>query len=85
MKERAQMVRAMETIMRNLNDEDILDSWLVIGVADGDITEDTTDEELEWYCEDKNFSELMDVFVRIMKRATKGDTRAVLYCDGIIN
>ena len=85
MNERVQMVRAMETIMRNLNDEYIFESWLVMGVADGDITEDTADEELEWYCRDDNFSELMNTFVRIMKRATKEDTRAVLYCDGIIN
>lgn len=86
MKERLAMVRAMETVIRNLNDESFLDSWLMCGVADGDIDGYETDESLEYYCEDKNFSELMGLFARIMKRATKGENQSgTFYCDGMIS
>lgn len=80
MKERAELVRAMETIARNLNDEEIIYSWLLCGVADGDIDEETTDEDLEWYCEDDNLADLMNVFMRCMARARKSGG---LYCDGV--
>ena len=36
-KERVKMVKAMEYIARQLNDESIFMGWLSIGVADGDI------------------------------------------------
>lgn len=52
MKDRVALVRAMEIVIRNLNDEDLIYSWFGYGVADGDIDEDTTDEEIaESYCE----------------------------------
>lgn len=82
-KRRAEVVRAMETLARCINDEDIFESWLMIGVADGDIDENTTDEELEWYCEDTPFAELMGLFLRLMSRANDNDTG--LYCDGIVS
>lgn len=78
--ERAKVVRAMETLCRCINNEDIFMPWLSVGVADGDITEDTTDEDLEYYCEDDNFAELMELFLRLMARAKKDGG---LYCDGI--
>ena len=82
LKERTTVVRAMETIARCINDEMIFDSWLMVGVADGDITEDTEDEDLEYYCEDDNFAELMDLFLRLMTRAKKSGG---LYCDGVVS
>lgn len=82
LKRRAEAVRAMETLARCINDEDILDSWLMCGVADGDINEETEDEWLEYYCEDNNFSELMGLFLRLMSRAKKSGG---LYCDGIVS
>lgn len=86
MKERYEMIRAMETIIRNLNDERYIDKWLSLGIADGDITEDSTDEDLEWYADTRNFSELMNLFCEIMKNATKGSNQnGVLYCDGVIS
>lgn len=81
-KRRAEAVRAMETLARCINDEDIFESWLMVGVADGDIDENTTDEELEWYCEDKPFAELMGLFLRLMRRAEKSGG---LYCDNIVS
>ncbi len=80
-KERAKVVRAMETICRCINDEEAFMPWLMVGVADGDITEETTDEDLEYYCEDDTFAELMYVFLRRMKAAQEGG----LYADGIVS
>ena len=82
MKKRIEVIRAMETIARCINDETIFDSWLMLGVADGDITPDTTDEELESYTEDENFAEIMALFLRLMSQANKSGG---LYCDNIVS
>lgn len=80
--ERAQMVRAMETLVRSVNNEDFIDSWLICGVADEDIKPSTTDEDLECYCEDENFQDLMTLFLKIMKWAIKDGG---IQCDGIVS
>lgn len=79
-KARIELVRAMETVARAVNDEEVFESWLMCGVADGDIEEDTTDKDLEWYAEEENFKDLMDVFLRMMARAKKSGG---LYCGGV--
>lgn len=84
--ERLQLVKCMEFICRNLNDENIFMGWLYDGVADGDIEygdvaikpEDT--EDLMYYTEDKTFADLIDTFLRLMSRARKSGG---LYCGGI--
>ena len=83
-KERVEMVRAMETICRNINDEEVLMGWLMCGVADEDITPDTTDEFIaEQYCEDEeDFAELMDTFLRSMQRAAKSGG---LFCGRVVS
>ena len=81
LKERAKVVRAMDLLCRCINDEDVFMPWLSVGVADGDITSETTDEDLEWYCEDDNFAELMSVFLRRMKYTAKDG----LYVDGVVS
>ena len=81
-KARIEMVRAMETVMRNLNDEDDFEIWLTSGVADGDIDENTTDEELEYYAESETFADLMDTFVYIFQQTSR---RGALYCDGVVS
>ena len=80
--ERYKVVRAMELLARAINDENIFETWLLEGVADGDIDEDTTDEELEWYAEDNNFAELMEVFLYVMAKARRSGG---LYFDGIVS
>lgn len=83
--ERIKMVKAMEYIVRNLNDEEIFYRWLVTGVADGDIEYGDLSEEsdaVEYYTENDNFSDLMAVFLGIMARAHKSGG---LYCDGIVS
>ena len=79
---RAKVVRAMETIARCVNDEEVFDRWLSYGVADGDIDDDTTDEDLEYYCEDKTFADLMERFLDLMIAAKKSGG---LYEDRIVS
>ena len=79
---RAKVVRAMETIARCVNDEDVFYRWLLCGVADGDIDEDTTDEDLEYYCEDKIFADLMERFLDLMTAAKRSGG---LYEDRIVS
>lgn len=81
-KERVQLVRAMEMLARAVNDEDVFMYWLISGVADGDINENTADEDLEYYTEDRRFSELMDTFLKLMSRANNSGG---LYADGIVS
>lgn len=72
-KERVDMVRAMELLARSCNDEDIFMGWLMCGVADGDIVRNTTDEEIVemGYTDDQTFIDLMDCFLSVMKNAYK--------------
>ena len=79
---RAKVVRAMETIARCVNDEEVFDRWLLCGVADGDIDDDTTDEDFEYYCEDKTFADLMERFLDLMTAAKKSGG---LYEDKIVS
>lgn len=80
---RCEAVRAMEMLVRSVNDEAILlDRWFVSGVADGDIDKDTTDEDLNYYIEDKNFAELMGCFLMCMKDAHDDGG---LYIDRIVS
>ena len=86
--ERIQMVKAMEFIARNVNDEEVFEEWLMNGVADGDIeygdlTVTAGDAEcFEYYLNDKNFAYLMQTFLHVMKRAYKSGG---LYCDEVVS
>lgn len=79
---RTDVVRAMETLARSVNDEMVFEGWLMCGVADGDIDPTTEDEELEYYIEDETFAELMGTFLRVMARAKKSGG---LYVDGVVS
>jgi hypothetical protein len=80
---RADIVRAMDNMICTINDEDIVESWLMVGVADGDIKMDTTNEEIEQmgYTNDKTFEELLTLFLKLMYRAGNDG----LYFDGIVS
>ena len=86
--ERIKMIKAMEFIARQINDENVFETWLVCGVADGDIdigdleVKPDDDETLDYYMEDVHFADLMDTFLRVMTRAKKSGG---LYCDGKVN
>ena len=87
--ERVKMVKAMEFICRQINDEEIFEcEWLTDGVADGDIVygdlfagkEDA--EILEYYIKDDHFAELMTTFLFCMRKAWKSGG---LFCDDVVN
>lgn len=80
---RRKMVLAMEFIARQINDEDVFEGWLMGGVADGDIEYGSfnINEVDDYYLEDDNFRDLMDCFLRRMKRAYESGG---LYCDNIV-
>lgn len=81
---RKKMVACMEYIARQINDESIFDSWLYVGVADGDIPygDLSTENVSDYYVEDDNFRDLMSCFLRRMKRAYKSGG---LYCGGVVS
>lgn len=81
---RTDIVRAMDTMVMCINDESLIDTWLSCGVADGDITEETTDKEIieAGYTSDTTFKELMDLFIKLMHKA---GNNGGLYADGIVS
>lgn len=85
-KERLALVKSMEFIMRNLNDESLFMSWLAIGVGDEDIEygnmslSNSEIENLEYYLEDDNLKYLIEAFLSIISRAKKSG----IYCDGVL-
>ena len=82
-KERIEKVRAMETLARSINDETVFYKWLLCGMADGDINENTSDEELEFYVEDdKMFADLMNTFLKCMSGVYKSGG---LYVDKVVS
>ena len=87
--ERVRMVKAMEFIARQINDEDVFWGWLMEGVADDDIyygdldaTPSDVADSAEDYIEDRDFADLMDAFLWCMSRAYKSGG---LHCDGIVS
>ena len=86
--ERIKMIKAMEFIARQINDESVFETWLTYGVADGDIKYGDLDvfesdkEYLDYYTEDNMFKDIMGVFLNIMKRAEKSGG---LYCDNVVS
>lgn len=75
-KERAKVVEAMNTLALSVNAEDYIEWWLMYGVAD-------EDDDFESYAEDdKDFAELMNLFLRMMSAAKKDGG---LYVDGVVS
>lgn len=86
-KERVEMVKAMEFIARQINDEEVFGGWLMYGVADGDIpygdlTGEDPEGELDYYTENDTFAGLMACFLRSMAAAR---IAGGLYCDGVVS
>ena len=85
MMERAKMVLAMEYIARQVNDEEVMEEWLMYGVADGDVSYgDLSRIETVWdYIEDdESFAELMGTFLSVMSGAKKSGG---LYCGNAVS
>lgn len=85
--ERIKLVKAMEYICRQINDEEVFMRWLQCGVADGDIeygdlSDPETDDYLLCYVEDSfEFGELMCEFLHVISYARN---HGGLYCDGVV-
>ena len=80
-KERKQTVLAMENLVRSVSNEEYIESWLMCGVPDGDLNKDSTWEDVDdYFIEDDNFAELMQLFLKIMSRANKDGG---LYIDSV--
>lgn len=84
--ERVKMVKAMEYIVRQLNNTDIIEKWLLLGVPDEDISygdlSDNADEATDFWIEDEHFSDLMGLFLEVMALAKKDGG---LYCDEVLS
>lgn len=94
LKERKQLILAMETVVRSINAEDVIEGWLMCGVADGDLNENSTWEDVDdiYVEDDENFADIMSCFVRTMRRMIDDDDfddeerrkgNYYLYCDRI--
>lgn len=82
-KERVSVIRAMDTIVRSLNDEEYVAWWLEDGVPDGEIDEKTTDEELYWLVDDdKSFADIMSTFIKIMRKQPVNGT---MWVDNVLS
>lgn len=84
--ERTKMVKAMEFIARQINDEEVFEGWLINGVADGDIEygdlSANDEEDLSCYVDDDSFASLMTCFLRRMAAAHRSGG---LYCDKVVS
>ena len=82
--ERAKMVMAMEYIARQINNEDVFETWLMCGVADGDIKYGDFDISNidDYYLDDNTFRGLMSTFLVCMKEAFRDGG---LYCGDIVS
>lgn len=87
-RERIRMVKAMEFIARQINDEEVFEDWLMNGVADGDIEYGDLDvrqedfERFDYYIKNDVFADLEHTFLRVMKSACHSGG---LCCDGVID
>lgn len=86
--DRYNLIKAMEIVIRNINDESIIERWLVNGVADGDLDSTTlglsADEidNLEYYDDNDNFKDLMNLFTKLVSAAHKDGG---LYNTGVVS
>lgn len=82
--ERAKMVACMEYIARQINNEDVLDTWLMCGVADGDIDYGNLDFSNvdDYYLDDRTFRNLMSTFLVCMNNAFEDGG---LYCGDVVS
>ena len=84
--DRKKMILAMEYICRQINDETVLEGWLMCGVPDGEIPYGSFDLDIisddDSMVNDKdNFRDIMDCFLRRMEGAKKSGG---LWCGDVV-
>ena len=66
---RAEVLLAMDVLMKHLNDEDDQTGWLMNGVPDGGPRIEMTPEQREYYLQFVDgFEEMANLFARIVRR-----------------
>lgn len=80
---RCNLIRYMEAIARATNNDDFIRAiWLLNGVPDGFVDENTPDDQVEWLTDDKYFANIMDTFLVLMVHA---GIDGGLYFDGVLS
>lgn len=65
---RKALVKRMDNIITSLNDEELIESWLMCGCPD-----ESTDEDYEWFAENTDeFLDLVTLFTKIVDEALVG-------------
>lgn len=84
--ERRKAIICMEYLARQINDEDILMSWLMCAVPDGDIEYGNLDLDAvyseDYMVSDEGFKDIMTCFLRCMVRAYKSGG---LWCGDVVS
>ena len=74
------MIRAMDMLARQTNNETALETWFQQGISDGDIDTETPDEMLNDYISDEKFADVLDTFLCVMSESYK---QGGLSVDGV--
>lgn len=78
--ERYAIIRAMDMLARQTNNEAALEMWFSQGISDGDIDTETPDEMLNDYIDDDKFRDVLDTFLCVMSESYK---QGGLSVDGV--
>ncbi len=78
--ERYAMIRAMDMLARQTNNEAALEMWFAQGISDGDRDLETPDERLSDYINDDKFADVLDTFLCVMSESYK---QGGLSVDGV--
>lgn len=69
---RKERILQMDRIMRKINNENIFATWLVAGVAAGDLDDDSKWEDVDdYYIEDVTYSFITGLFLKLTLSAIK--------------
>lgn len=75
---RAEVLYCLDVLLRHLDDENALTSWLTLGVPDGTLGKWPSDEQVEPFLDfaedEQEFDELVLTALRILRRETLATT-----------
>ena len=78
--ERYAIIRSMDMLARQTNNETALEMWFEQGISDGDSDTETSDEMLNDYISDEKFRDVLDTFLCVMCESYK---QGGLSVDGV--
>ena len=68
---KARFIMMFDELCRSVNNEDLLDPWLMCGVADGDFDESTKPEDVIEMGYVEHYDDLEKLFFKVMHSASK--------------